>query len=253
MPFRPAPVPTIAAAGALVVLVNLSAWQYRRHVASQTQTADVQERLKGPPLTNDDLGRNDLAWHKADLVGTYLEQTSFVAGSFQFGGPGYDLITPFRVTGGPTLLVHRGWIPSHEWQANELAARPTAGPTRIEGLLLDIDGESSLKPLEASETSPERWAMETARIGLLPTVVGPPYAAIAATSGLELASFYLVVGPELQQGQARSPEPLPVTGYVAKPKQIGHLSYSGQWAMIALVLVSLWSYAGFRRGARLEA
>ena len=63
----------------------------------------------------------------------------------------------------------------------------------------------------------------------------------------------IIAGPSLQRGDPKKPEPLPVSGYVAEPKWIGHMAYAVQWFLIAATLLTIWLLTGFRRGQKLAA
>ncbi|MCB9680245.1 MAG: SURF1 family protein [Alphaproteobacteria bacterium] len=254
MPFRPALIPTLFVAVGLVILVNLGMWQLRRHHAAGALRDEVHARLYGDPATNADLsdGADSLGWRKAVLTGTYTDDGPFlVAGRFEFGNPGFDVLQVLD-TGDHRVLVNRGWIPSEGWQ-DTLAAIRTDGDVQVEGLLVALTGNADIRPLPASDGHPERWPQETSSVGGCTTgVVGPPYAAIAAQVP-GLVPVLVVVGPELTRGQLKARAPLPVGGYVAEPKRIGHLEYAVQWFLIALTLLGTWVYAGVRRARRLAA
>lgn len=251
MRFRPSLPLTAVVAVALVILVNLSLWQARRHVAQEAHLADVDARLTGEPLGVDALDRpaDELAWHEAVLRGHFTEATPFlVTGRYEFGKPGFDVIAPFAVDGGPTLLVNRGWIPAEDW-ATHLQAIAVEGTTQVEGLLLAIEPHDPVAPLAEKGDLPERWPMATESFwGIGRSLLGPPWQSLAERAG-DVADVYLTVGPALSAGHGKAREPLPVSGYVARPKEIGHFSYSVQWALIALTLVAVWIALGVRRGA----
>ncbi|MFM2160560.1 MAG: hypothetical protein RLZZ383_72 [Pseudomonadota bacterium] len=255
MPFRPAVLPTLASLGALVVLGNLSAWQYGRHLDASAHLTEVHAHLYGPPATEADLAAapEDLAWRKAIVRGRFLDaDAALVLGHFEFGAPGYDLIVPFVPEGSDRrLLVHRGWIPYEDTQAT-LARVDTHGETRvIEGLLLAIEGDDTLQPLPASAERPEAWPQEVeAWWGVPYQRLGPPWASLASQHP-DALPVYLVVGPALSKGARKDPDALPVSGYIAEPKQIGHLAYSVQWALIGATLTVIGAVAGWRRGTRL--
>lgn len=251
MPFRPALVPTLASAGALLILVNLSAWQLRRHLASEDNRAHVHQNLDAEPAVEADLAQPAAAldWRRVVLRGAFDDgRVSLVLGRFEGGAPGFDLLVPFRTEGGVTLLVQRGWIPQAGWRAALESVDTHGAPQEIEGLALHIQGSEDLRPLPATADAPERWTMELDRVGGCAVgVAGSPYAAIAARVDPR-PELVVVLGPERRRGEPSDGARLPISGYVAEPKQIGHLSYAAQWAMIAVTLVSLWTWAGFRRG-----
>lgn len=257
MPFRPAPLPTLASAIALVILGNLSAWQYGRHVEATAHLAVVHGHLYGPPATETELTApaDDLAWRKAIVRGRFDDAAaSLVLGHFEFGAPGYDLIVPFHPEGSTaTLLVHRGWIPYEDPQASLALVDTHGAPQTLEGLLLAIDGDATLAPLPATADRPSAWPQEMESwFGVPYQRLGPPWASLAAQHA-DTLPVYLVVGPEMSKGARKDPDALPVSGYIAEPKQIGHLAYSVQWALIAATLTVIWAVSGWRRAVRMTS
>jgi surfeit locus 1 family protein len=254
VPFRPAPVPTVLAAVGLVILVNLGLWQLRRHEEATTRLELLHDRRAGPPATAADLAAPpaELAWRDAVLTGHYTGQAPFlVAGRFDAGQHGYDVVEPFAVDGGPVLLVDRGFVPADAWEAEQDGLRVT-GTVTIAGLLLPVEGRTDVRPLPAAGGRPERWPLETETHVGCETPVGPPFATIAARAGTT-AGVYLTLGPELQAGRSRPLTPLPRSGYHAEPHHIGHLEYAIQWFLIAATLVGVWVVTGVQRGRRLAA
>lgn len=253
MPFRPAPLPTAFVAVGLIILGNLSAWQYGRHVASGAQREVVHRNLYGTPAVNADLGvpADALAWRKAVLTGHFDDaRAALVTGRFEFGEPGFDVVVPFQVDGGPVLLVNRGWIPANGWSEAIAAVDTHGATTTVEGLLLPITGPTDLPSLPAGDGRPERWPQETNTVaGCAVGRLGPPYATLAARLS-PVPDVVMIVGPPLTREAPKSRDSLPVGGYVPEPKEIGHLEYSAQWALIGATLLAVWTYAGFRRGAR---
>lgn len=253
MPFRPAVLPTLAMLVAAFITLNLSAWQYRRHLQQETRLTEVEARIHREPVT---AGRLDappasLKWRKAALAGTFEPGSrAYVAGRFLFGRPGYQVIETLAVDGGPRVLVDRGWIPAEDWQTHA-AAIDTEGPQTVHGLLLPIEPGTMVEPIPGDDTHPERLPQETsAFLAVGAKRVGVPWTTLRAQAG-DVAGVFLVAGAERAKGQRPPPEPLPVDGYIAQPKVIGHLSYAGQWLLITMVMVAVWAWAGVLRARRL--
>ena len=255
MPFRPSVPATLTSGVALAILVNLGLWQYGRHVESAANLITIHKHLDAPLATNADLSKppSELGWRKAMLTGQFVDTPPYlVSGRFEFGQPGYDLIAPFQPDGGaPTMLVNRGWIPDEGWK-DALAAvardAPSGVPTTVDGLVMTIDTTADVNPLPATDIRPERWPQETTSYaGFASRVVGAPWHAIATRAGVT-AGVYLVVGPELKHDQGKAHNRVPISGYVAEPYAIDHLSYAIQWFAIGGVLVGAWAWSGIRRG-----
>lgn len=254
MRFRPSAAATVTSAAALVILVNLGLWQLRRHDEAAVNLATIRAHHDAPPVSNVDLARPpaDLAWRKATLTGQFVDTPPFlVSGRFEFGQPGYDVIAPFLADGATApILVNRGWIPDDGWK-DALAAvdrdAPSATPTTLDGLLMQIEGDADVTPIPPTDLRPERWPKETTSYaGCAQRVVGPPWSALARRAGLS-TGVYLVVGPELKHDQPKAPGRMPVSGFVAEPYAIDHMSYALQWFAIGGVLVGAWAWSGIRR------
>ena len=239
MGFRPALVPTLFVVGAVIVLVNLGAWQLRRHQVTSARIAHIEARLKQAPVDAAGLATSDaeaLAWRLAEVRGTFLDvPPAFVTARFEFGRPGYDLVQPFQVDGGPLLLVNRGFLPSEDLERHLEETRPR-GEVALRGLIRPVDGDPDAVPLPPNERHPERWR-------------GPEYAAMAAAWGLEPA-YVLVKGEALTHPSQKQADELPIDGFVARPRTRPHLEYAGTWFLVAVALVGLWIYAGVQRARR---
>lgn len=255
MRFRPSLPASIASGIALILLVNLGLWQVRRHGASTTQLTEIHAHLHGAAATNADLTKApaDLAWRKALVTGQYTAAEPFlVSGHYEFGQPGYDVISVFQPDGGALpFLVNRGWIPDDGWKealAEVNTNVPVGTTTTLDGLLMEIDGTAVVEPIPATDRRPERWPRESQSFaGCGTRVIGTPWYTLAGRSG-QVAGVYLVVGPELKHDQRKQHQRMPVSGYVAEPYQIDHVSYAIQWFSIAGVLIGAWAYSGIRRG-----
>lgn len=254
MAFRPSLIPTLFVVPALIILGNLGFWQLGRHVEAESHLEEVEARLYGPPITTaevHEVSDEDLGWRKATLEGQFTSDApALLGGRFEFGASGYDVVQVFETTAGDRFLVNRGWIPSTDWQTHLAEVKTTPQETlTLEGLFTDYSGSTDLVPIPADGQYPERWAPETRNwLGFVPTRVGPPYASIANTLDAPVRQVSLTLGPALERGASKSPTPLPVSGYVAKPKTIGHFAYAVQWFLIGGTLLALWLYHGFRRG-----
>lgn len=251
MKFRPSLVPTIFVAIGLIILLNLGFWQLRRNTERKTHLDRVEMRLDAAPATSAELAAvpsdapqetwNELSWRKANLSGHFIDQPPiYLAGRFEFGLPGYDLLQPFTTEDGQTLWVVRGWIPSSEWQELTAETNPGTETTLLQGLLIEPLGEGDEQPIPATETHPPRYPRDA-------------FAAVRDASDITTIPLVLVVGQQLDAGVTKSRESYPVTGYVPKPKSLPHLQYAITWFLIAGTLITIWGVSAVRRGARLAA
>jgi surfeit locus 1 family protein len=243
LPFRPAPIPTVASAIALVILLNLGFWQLRRDAAQTLRIAEVERVLHDPPVGNERLSEPpaSLAWRRARLTGHFDTNGPVFAitNRFELNQRGLDLVEVFHADGVGPLLVNRGWIPHDQWQTHLTATRPTGESITVEGLLLPLPDDATAKPIPADDNGPERWAM------------GAEAAMAARVPGA--LPLYLTAGESYDSPKKKRHDSLPVSGYIAKPKTISHFDYALTWFQIAGVLVALWTWSGIRRGAAMAS
>jgi cytochrome oxidase assembly protein ShyY1 len=246
--FRPALVPTLFVATALFILVQLGLWQLRRHNESLALRETVEARLNGPALTRVPESVDAGQWHQARLQGRWRGKPALITGRFEFGEPGFDLAQLLETAEGQLVLVNRGWIPQEGWADHLARVGEPAGPVEVEGLLIPLGGDPAQRPLSPNANSPERWPNASGGLGCMPAR-DVPYRAIAAQlGGTKAIPLVVVAGPSLQRPEEKRRDPLPAGGFIARPKEIPHLNYAGQWFLIAGTLLSLWVWAGLRRG-----
>ena len=118
-------VPILMMAIALPTLIGLGIWQLRRLGEKQALLARIEMRTKLPPqqvtlkeLIASGLDADQLDYTPLELNGRFLHEgeahvfTNREEGAGQgFGGPGYDILTPFVAEGGGVILVDRGFVP----------------------------------------------------------------------------------------------------------------------------------------------
>jgi cytochrome oxidase assembly protein ShyY1 len=105
--------------GGIVLMVNLSLWQWNRLQDRQDFNAVVEERRAQDVVRLDDLvpvgsdatTADAVEWRPAQAEGTYLEGESFlVVNRSQGGTAGSNLVTPLQLDDGRVLLVNRGFL-----------------------------------------------------------------------------------------------------------------------------------------------
>lgn len=246
MRLRPRILPTLAALVVGVVCFRLGIWQLARYDESAAISETMTTAWSETPLTRVGPGA-DLAHRRASLEGRWVDtDPAFVTGGLVGGQPGYQLIAIFECDDGTRLLVDRGWVPVSTTPAS-LAAVHQPGPARITGLLLPISGSTELVPTRTPDGL-YRWPLETDLLmGLLPRVLGPPHAAIAAAADPPVGPYLLAVGPAVDEARHRKRGALPVSGYVLPLPKIHHLSYAAQWFGFAGLALLLWLWSSLRR------
>lgn len=217
-----------------VAFVNLGFWQLRRLDERKQHNALVLARSATPgPLpvaTGND--PDDLVYRRVTVTGTY-DPSHEVLARFRSreGLPGYEVVTPLMVDGGPVVLVDRGWVPldvGDRWPVP--AAAPPTGEVTVDGLL----------------APPEGGGLRLERREGRPPVVGAIDVVALRQAGVAPAGVYPV--HLLAEAASNDGYPAPVD-----PPDLGdgpHLSYALQWFSFAAVVVVGWIVLLARRARR---
>lgn len=226
MKLRPKPIPTVATAAVLAMLLSLGTWQLRRNAETNAKLAAFAEQLDAPPIGSVHGSPSDL-WHRqATLAGTFRAEPRFLIGRAESSRPGYAIVQVLDLESGESLLVERGWA-LHARLDEAIASLPSE--EQVTGVLLPLQG-AGLKPLPAQDGIQERWPARSS-------------AAMAQTVGTALVPALLVVGEETHPSTHADPADLLVTGWWVRPTTRPHLEYAATWFAIAAVLIWIWLLA----------
>lgn len=248
LPFHPRPIPTVATVFVALVCARLGVWQLHRYGESAERSAAVLATWNLPPIEALPSSPDpSLVHRRAQLTGRFVvPEVGRVSGGVVGDEPGHQLVAVFQPDAGPALLVDRGWVPVG-LPGDEVRALTPEEPVTVEGLLVPAEGPTDLVPRQSPEGA-VLWPLHTdLAYGVFPRVVGPPFAAMAASVDRPLAPLVLRVGPSFEPEQPRPLGALPVGGYVLPLPRTHHLSYAGQWFAFAALAVVLWAWASTRR------
>ena len=102
-----------------VVCGFLAHWQWSRHEEKTAVVHQLEQRYDAAPVPLDEavpaLDSYDpaLEWQPVSMTGTYAaDETLLVRNRPLNGQPGFEVLVPFRVTGGDVFVVDRGWVPT---------------------------------------------------------------------------------------------------------------------------------------------
>ena len=231
--FRPTFWATVWAAIGVALLLGLSVWQLQRMEWKEALLAERHERPAMVALTDDELlaiaDATPLEFRLARIAGTYdhAHEMHLVARSMN-GNVGVQVVTPFTLENGTTILVNRGWVPDDHADAATRLDGQVAGTVTIEALVRRPGTPHWLVP--DNEPDANRWfwmdlpAMRAAA-GLSPD--GPP--------------FYL----EERAGQ--HPGEFPIGGQTRLDLPNDHLQYAITWFLLAIALAVIWFLYHWRR------
>ncbi len=225
---------TVIAAAAIVVCVLLGAWQFDR-----AQTRNVADEPRDPmaravvPLANavPEGGRVFPGTQPRAVVvsGRYVPADQVeVPGRQQQGVDATYVVTPLLTTGGPAVLVLRGWVP-----AGTFVPPPTDEMVTVTGWLVPSE------PLDAGTI--EQLELSS---GQLATVTS---ARIASAVRYPLVDGYVGLveqSPPQDQPAAAQVTPVEVPLLAAPVRwSLVSLGYAMQWWVFALIGLVMWVQA----------
>jgi len=188
----------------------LAPWQFRRHHERSSTNAAVQASFTAAPVPLDRLGPGS-EWRLATLIGSYVPEGEAIARLRTVEGePAYEVLTPFRLTGGEVVLVDRGFVrPNEVTQVGDYPG-PPAGQVSV------------VARVRADETDPEhRAAFSDQTNGGRRQVYAVDSRTVARATGLPIRPGYV----QLEAGSPGVLGALPLPELDAGP----FLSYALQW------------------------
>jgi cytochrome oxidase assembly protein ShyY1 len=224
--------------GGIVLMLNLSLWQWNRLQDRQDFNAVVEERreqdvvrlIEIVPPGSDAATADAVEWRPAQAEGTYLEGESFlVVNRSQGGTAGSNLVTPLLLDDGRLLLVNRGFLALDDDVPPLVEGRVT-----VAGIVRASE-ERRFGGLTSSGVTSEGGLLEVPRIDI---------AALAPTFEADLLPVSLEVRVSVPD-DSDSLEPVPAP----ELSQGSHLSYAIQWLIFSACVAVGWVFA-VRRSIR---
>ena len=209
----------------------LAPWQLGKNTSTSRENNQINASLTADQipvasvLPHQDSSAPDQQWHPVNATGHYLPDAQVLARLRVIESqPAFEVLVPFVVDGGPTVLVDRGYIrPEVGSQVPDFAAPPT-GTVTITGRLRDSETAPPDKKPFTEQGFRQVYAIDTGQIAQL---VGVPltgsYVQLAENQpgGLGVAPLpHLDAGPFLSYGIQWI-----VFGIVA-PVGLGYFAYS---------------------------
>jgi len=216
----------------VVVLVTLGQWQLERLAQVRTANALLEERAAAEPVDLLDLidaGTVDataVEFRRVHATGTFRpEEEVLQRNRIQRGLQGLDVLTPFDLGDGRTVLVRRGWVPTTMNEPPLLDAPPPTGPVTITGLL------------ERSVTPPSFGARD-ADEGILARVFYPDTERLDR----QMSGTLLPVVLRMDALPGATNVTLPAAPETPALDEGSHLSYAAQWHIFALLAIAAYGF-----------
>jgi cytochrome oxidase assembly protein ShyY1 len=214
--------------------VFLGRWQMDRRAETLAEINRIVTNYSATPISFDQAREEFSAldpakeWTQVELKGTYDVAGQRVVRNRPLNGqPGYEVVVPFKLDAGQTVIIDRGWLPI----GNKNPGSPDSVPAPPSGPV------TAVVRLKHGEPRLDRGAPE----GQLASIDLPTYA--------DQLPYPVLTGA---YGQLASESPAPADSPVPFPKPATeegtHLSYSLQWFAFGILM-----FVGFGYAARQQA
>ncbi|OZD77051.1 hypothetical protein CH258_25910, partial [Rhodococcus sp. 05-2256-B4] len=138
----------VALAFAFLCFSVLAPWQLGKNTSTSARNDLITRSVGADPVPiTDVLTGNGFAaddeWRRVIAQGSYVENSDALVRLRSIREqPAYEVITPFVIDGGPTVLVNRGYVlPVEGTRPPEFAAAPT-GPVTLDARVRQAEGTS---------------------------------------------------------------------------------------------------------------
>ncbi len=217
----------LVAVFAALCFTTLAPWQFGRSEETEIRNNAIAESFHASPKPLNEVlpaGRAPdvtTEWSQVLLTGQYLQSAETLAWQRTvLGEPAFEVLTPFRLDDGTTVLVDRGFVrPVNGTRAPDYAAAPS-GPVTITARIRGDETDSKQRPL--FDHDGHRWA----------------YAVNAGTisegTGVALRPGYVA----LAEGQPGVLGALPLPRLESGP----YFSYALQWIAFGIMAIIAIGY-----------
>lgn len=207
----------------ILVMVNLSFWQFGRLDERQQFNALVRARTVQTVVPIEDLDLNapaDIVWRRAGAVGTYAPQDQvLILNRSQGGRAGVNVVTPLLLADGRSIMVVRGFIP-----LNQSIPEPPPGEVRVVGTIRVSEERRTGQPTEMTGELRELFRLDLDRLAAqIDTPLVPVALTLEISDPAENRELQPVAKPELSAGS--------------------HFSYGIQWLIFAIAVLIGWVLA----------
>lgn len=209
----------------------LAPWQLGKNTKTSRENKQIERALTTDPvplrtlLPQQDSSAPDAQWRRVTATGHYLADKQLLARLRVAGGePAFEVLVPFAVDGGPTVLVDRGYVRPEQGSRVPPIPRPPTGTVTITARLRDSEQPVAGKEPFTSDGVRQVYSIDIDQI--------------AGLTGVRLAGSYLqlvdnqpgglgVIGvPHLDAGPFLSYGIQWITFGIAAPILLGYFVYS---------------------------
>jgi cytochrome oxidase assembly protein ShyY1 len=210
----------VVIAFAYLCFTVLAPWQLGKNTKTSRENSQISHSLTADPVPltsilpqQDSSAPND-QWRKVTATGRYLPDAQVLARlRVVEGEPAFEVLVPFAVEGGPTVLVDRGYVRPVQGSKVPAIAPPPAGSVTITAHLRDSEPVAPGKEPFREDGTQQVYSISTTQI--------------TAVTGVPLAGSYL----QLVEDQPGGLGVIPLPHLEAGP----FLSYGIQWIAFGII------------------
>jgi cytochrome oxidase assembly protein ShyY1 len=231
----------VVIAFAYLCFTVLAPWQLGKNTKTSRENAQISHSLTAEPvpvttlLPQQDSSAPDEQWRQVRATGRYLPEAQVLARlRVVEGEPAFEVLVPFAVDGGPTVLVDRGYVRPVAGSQVPAIPPPPAEPVTITARLRDSEPVAQGKEPFRQDGTQQVYSISTTQI--------------AAVTGVPLAGSYL----QLTEDQPGGLGVIGLPHLDAGP----FLSYGIQWiafGIIAPIGVGYFVYSEIQQRRREKA
>ena len=153
----------------------LAPWQLGKNTRISRENSQIQASLSADPvpvttlLPQQNSTASDAQWRRVTATGRYLPAATVLARLRVIGGaPAFEVLTPFAVQGGPTILVNRGYVRPVQVSGVPTVPDPPGGDVTITARIRDSETAPTGDRKPFREGGFEQvYAVDTAQISQL--------------------------------------------------------------------------------------
>jgi surfeit locus 1 family protein len=221
-------VPPLAALALVVLFTALGFWQLER----AEQKRALEDAFAAPGAAREVVpGIAPARFERLRATGRFVAHRQFLIDNIvQDGRLGTYVITPMELeSGGPLLLVNRGWMPRVSGQVSGQRSDqgPGARSIEVDAAPRTVTGRAGGLPRVALRPGEAFTGDEWPRHATFPTTEE-----LAAALGRDVLPFVLLADPDPASGLVRHWQP-------AEMGPARHLGYAVQWFAMALAVVAV--------------
>jgi cytochrome oxidase assembly protein ShyY1 len=197
----------VVVAFAYLCFTVLAPWQLGKNTRTSRENNQIAQSLTADPVPLQSLLPHaaDAQWRRVTAAGRYLPDDQVLARLRVIDGkPAFEVLTPFAVDSGPTILVDRGYVQPLQGSHVPPIAAPPAAPVTITARLRDAEPRVEGKDPLREDGAAQVYSINTQQVAQLTgTTLADPYLQLVEDQpgGLGVVPLpHLDAGPFLSYG-----------------------------------------------------